>query len=191
MVNRRNIRIAASVITVIFLIALVLLFAYSDDISYKVYKQKSYDNTVLYISDIQEAIAEENFLEVSRIAYGHDISLSWNEDTENFRYAVYASNSYADLFSYVMRIAASDSFTYSSYTPTSMADNLRQLFKYSDEGRNRNPEYAHFFDAMEKSAAYMLRTWLYILDDVDTLKGYSEGQLKVLMEEAYDEAAKR
>ncbi|MBP5152192.1 MAG: hypothetical protein ILP13_04695 [Lachnospiraceae bacterium] len=191
MVNRRNIRIAASVITVIFLIALVILFAYSDDISYKVYKQKSYDNTVLHISDIQEAIAEENFLEVSRIAYGYDISLSWNEDTENFRYAVYASNSYADLFSYVMRISASDSFTYSSYTPTSMADSLRSLFKYSDEGRSRNPEYAHFFDAMEKSAAYMLRTWFYILDDVDTLKGYSEGQLKVLMEEAYDEAAKR
>lgn len=191
MVNRRNIRIAASVITVIFLIALVLLFAYSDDISYKVYKQKSYDNTVLHISEVEEAIANENFLEVSRIAYGYNMSLNWSDETENFRYAVYASNSYADLFSYVMRIAASDSFTYSSYTPTSMADNLRQLFKYSDEGRNRNPEYAHFFDAMEKSAAYMLRTWLYILDDVETLKGYSEGQLKVLMEEAYDEASKR
>ncbi|MCR5311752.1 MAG: hypothetical protein K6E32_10120 [Lachnospiraceae bacterium] len=191
MVNRRNIRIAASVITVIFLIALVLLIAYSDDISYKVYKQKSYDNTVLHISEVEEAIANENFLEVSRIAYGYNMSLNWNEDTENFRYAVYASNSYADLFSYVMRIAASDSFTYSSYTPTSMADSLRQLFKYSDEGRNRNPEYAHFFDAIEEAAACTLKTWLYILDDVETLKGYSEGQLKVLMEEAYDEASKR
>lgn len=191
MVNRRNIRIAASVITVIFLIALVLLFAYSDDISYKVYKQKSYDNTVLHISEVEEAIANENFLEVSRIAYGYNMSLNWSDETENFRYAVYASNSYADLFSYVMRIAASDSFTYSSYTPTSMADSLRQLFKYSDEGRNRNPEYAHFFDAIEEAAAYTLKTWLYILDDVETLKGYSEGQLKVLMEEAYDEASKR
>ena len=187
MINRRNIRIAASVITVIFLIGLVILWCLADELSYKVYRQKSYDNTVLYISDIREAVEKEKPLDVARIADGQNISLNWDDETESLRHAVYMSRNYSNLFSDIMRIAAGTSTSYSSYTPGNITSELQYVLKYADEGRERNPEFTHFYDAVERDTLYMLRTWLYITDDAATLKSYSDGQLRVLIEEAFNE----
>ena len=184
-----GIRLAIIVALIAALIwMLINLNAY--DINERKEKKLANANYDAYVEQIEQYIADTEFMALSRFADKHRLDM--NDKYKQYRDIFYAAGDYEYVYLGILETAYLANDTRNLYYAENLSENVNRFYEYILTERSAysdaDPEKTSAaFKEMEQDIAVLLQKYLHLTkEDTDSLRELSKSRRKVLIEQALD-----
>ena len=184
-----GIRLAMIVaLTIAFIWMLVSLNPY--DINERKEKKLANANYDAYVEQIEQYIADTEFMALSRFADKHRLDM--NDKYKQYRDIFYAAGDYEYVYLGILETAYLANDTRNLYYAENLSENVNRFYEYILTERSAysdaDPEKTSAaFKEMEQDIAVLLQKYLHLTkEDTDSLRELSKSRRKVLIEQALD-----
>ena len=184
-----GIRLAMIVaLTIAFIWMLVSLNPY--DINERREKRLANTNYDAYVEQIEQYIADTEFMALSRFADKHRLDM--NDKYKQYRDIFYAAGDYEYVYLGILETAYLANDTRNLYYAENLSENVNRFYEYILTERSAysdaDPEKTSAaFKEMEQDIAVLLQKYLHLTkEDTDSLRELSKSRRKVLIEQALD-----
>lgn len=184
-----GIRLAIIVALIAALIwMLINLNAY--DINDRKEKKLANANYDAYVEQIEQYIADTEFMALSRFADKHRLDM--NDKYKQYRDIFYAAGDYEYVYLGILETAYLANDTRNLYYAENLSENVNRFYEYILTERSAysdaDPEKTSAaFKEMEQDIAVLLQKYLHLSkEDTDSLRELSKSRRKVLIEQALD-----
>ena len=185
--NGKTLRIAVVAVTVALIAIFITLSYFSERLARSKYREKNEEASITHLEEVKGMIDERDYIELARLIAKEHISFPYKTELDNYRTCGYAARNYADLFTYVMRLAGGASV--GSSFPASISSEIKYVFKYAKEGRESEIESVRIFsECIERDTLLLLETYLGLSkEESKSLLTCTDAQMGLILEEAFNE----
>ncbi|MBR6308347.1 MAG: zinc ribbon domain-containing protein [Lachnospiraceae bacterium] len=188
--NKRTFRITAIAVTIAAIAGVILFSAVAESAGRQMYRDHRRQNAEKYFEEVISLIEDCDYIKLDTLARAKGVKSTNDKSMREYYSAENLATEYSYVFSDIMRNLTDESLSQSELT--TVGSEVYRFYKYYNAGpETENETVVRFFENCKRDMGLLLTTYVGISeDDAGNLENMSEGQIQVLIEEAYNGTSK-
>jgi len=187
--NKITFRITAIAITVAAIAGVIVLSIAKDRLSYQIYRDKRSLKAPQYFEEVIKLMDEGDYVGLATLSSAKGVRSSSDDSFREYSGVFRAADCYEETFADVVRSLSDSDISDSDIS--SMASQIHWFYKsfndYADYGAD-NERVIKFNADIKRDMKILLTTYIGISKETaDKVENMSEGQISVMLEEAFNE----
>ena len=184
--NKKTFRITAIAVTIAAIAGILIFSAVCESAGRSMYRSRREKNASQYFEEVITLIDECDYIKLDVLARTKGVKSSSDKSMREYYSAEALATQYSTVFTEVMRCLTDTDITQSEMS--TLGGDIFRFYKAikQDDGYD-NATVDKFFANAERDMGLLLSTYLGLSDEeVSSLRDMTEGQICVLVEEAYN-----
>ncbi len=184
--NKKTFRITAIAVTVAAVLGSLIFTALADTIGRNMYYDKRRQNASQYFEEVIQLIEDCDYIKLDTLARSKNVRSTGDKSMREYYNAERLATEYSYVFNDVMIKLTDTDITQTELS--NLGNEIYSFYKYYNAGPDtENETVVKFFENCKRDMGFLLTTYVGISkEDADNLANMSEGQIHVLVEEAYN-----
>ena len=184
--NKKTFRITAIAVTIAAVAGIFIFTAVAESAGRQMYRDNKRQNAEKYFEDVISLIEDCDYIKLDALARAKGVKNTNDKSMREYYNAENLATEYSYVFSDIMKTLTDKDI--SQYELTTIGGEVYRFYKYYKDGPGtENETVVRFFENCKRDMGFLLTTYVGISEeDVGNLENMSEGQVQVLIEEAYN-----